>query len=169
MLRGARVPPWEQEHSRARPYRGLVSRPALGADAVRALRPGAFAERVLTQPACAGGGRALRARGVVVAPAVPGGAGAGGPRVAVRAPIVVASAGTLHTPALLLRSGLDGGGRVGANLRLHPATVGIAFFPKVPGPPPCVLPRGSCRRQRRAPARPPAAMHGTRRQPALRR
>ncbi len=95
---------------------------------------------MLTQPACAGGGRGMRARGVAVAPAVPGGAGAGGPRVAVRAPIVVASAGTLHTPALLLRSGLDGGGRVGANLRLHPATVGIAFFPKVPSPSPLWLP-----------------------------
>jgi len=120
----------------------------------------------------AGAGRAVRACGVAVAPACAGGARAG-VTVTVRAGIVVAAAGALHTPALLLRSGLDGGGRVGANLRLHPATVGIAFFPKVPGPPPCVLPRGSCRRQRRAPARPPArppaAMHGTRRQPALRR
>ncbi|KAK9841741.1 hypothetical protein WJX81_000141 [Elliptochloris bilobata] len=83
-------------------------------DAVNAgarILTGAFAERVLTQPACAG---------------APEGAGV---TVTVRAGIVVASAGALHTPALLLRSGLDGRGRVGANLRLHPGTCAVGSFP----------------------------------------
>jgi long-chain-alcohol oxidase len=44
---------------------------------------------------------------------------------------VVSAAGALHTPALLLRSGVTVGGNVGANLRLHPATVVTAVFPKV--------------------------------------
>lgn len=44
-----------------------------------------------------------------------------GTRVVVRAPLVVASAGSIHTPALLLRSGVRCGGNVGAHLRLHPA------------------------------------------------
>ena len=93
---------------------------------------------MLTQPACggmgAGAGRAVRACGVAVAPACAGGARAG-VTVTVRAGIVVAAAGALHTPALLLRSGLDGGGRVGANLRLHPGTVAIGTFPAVRDPP----------------------------------
>jgi choline dehydrogenase-like flavoprotein len=43
-----------------------------------------------------------------------------GKNVTVRARLVVVSAGSIHSPALLLRSGL--GGAVGQNLRLHPAT-----------------------------------------------
>jgi hypothetical protein len=46
---------------------------------------------------------------------------------------VVASAGALHTPALLLRSGIKGQGNTGRHLRLHPATVAVGFFPKMPG------------------------------------
>ena len=44
---------------------------------------------------------------------------------------VVSSAGSVHTPALLLRSGITARGNVGANLRLHPATFICAAFPQV--------------------------------------
>ncbi|RKO87413.1 GMC oxidoreductase-domain-containing protein, partial [Blyttiomyces helicus] len=46
----------------------------------------------------------------------------------VRARKVVASAGALHTPALLLRSGLTNP-NIGRNLRLHPATLVYGVFP----------------------------------------
>jgi len=49
-------------------------------------------------------------------------------RLVVRAPVVFAAAGSLHTPALLLRSGVTGGGAVGRNLRLHPASGVVARF-----------------------------------------
>lgn len=42
-------------------------------------------------------------------------------RVNVRAKIVVVAAGALHSPALLIRSGIDNP-NIGLNLRLHPAT-----------------------------------------------
>jgi choline dehydrogenase-like flavoprotein len=51
---------------------------------------------------------------------------ADGHTVTVRARAVVAAAGALHTPALLLRSGLTGG--VGSHLHLHPATAVIGRF-----------------------------------------
>jgi hypothetical protein len=51
-------------------------------------------------------------------------------RLLVRAPVVVSSCGALHTPALLLRSGVTCGGAVGRNLRLHPASVLVARFPR---------------------------------------
>jgi hypothetical protein len=38
------------------------------------------------------------------------------------------AAGALHTPAVLLRSGVRGRGHTGRHLRLHPATVAIGFF-----------------------------------------
>lgn len=44
---------------------------------------------------------------------------------------VVSSAGSVHTPALLLRSGIRARGNVGANLRLHPATFIAGTFPQV--------------------------------------
>ena len=47
-------------------------------------------------------------------------------RVTVRARAVVAAGGSIETPALLLRSGIKG--RVGHNLRLHPATTVLGFF-----------------------------------------
>ncbi len=51
---------------------------------------------------------------------------ADGPLI-VDAPIVVVAAGTIHTPALLARSGLGGGsGQLGRNLSLHPATAAAA-------------------------------------------
>jgi long-chain-alcohol oxidase len=49
-----------------------------------------------------------------------------------RAKYVVSSAGALHTPALLLRSGITVKGNVGKHLRLHPATAVIGVFSKVP-------------------------------------
>lgn len=53
-------------------------------------------------------------------------------RLVVHAPIVVSSCGSIHTPALLLRSGITGGGTVGTNLRLHPATGLVAQFDRTP-------------------------------------
>jgi choline dehydrogenase-like flavoprotein len=45
----------------------------------------------------------------------------------VTAPIVIVATGTIHTPALLARSGLGGAsGQLGRNLSLHPATAAIA-------------------------------------------
>ncbi len=48
-----------------------------------------------------------------------------GRRVVVRPKVVVLSGGAINTPALLLRSGLDGGGAVGRRTFLHPV-VGVA-------------------------------------------
>ena len=45
-----------------------------------------------------------------------------------RSRAVVAAAGALHTPALLLRSGIKGNGNVGRHLRLHPAFAALGFF-----------------------------------------
>lgn len=50
-------------------------------------------------------------------------------RIGIAAPVVVSCAGSLHTPALLLRSGITGGGHVGGNLRLHPCTCVVGVFP----------------------------------------
>ncbi|NDJ60649.1 MAG: oxidoreductase [Chloroflexi bacterium] len=47
--------------------------------------------------------------------------------VTVRARIVVVAAGALHTPALLLRSGLANA-NIGANLHLHPTTLTYGIF-----------------------------------------
>ena len=48
-------------------------------------------------------------------------------QIQVRAPRVVVAAGSLHTPALLLRSGLSNP-NIGANLHLHPTTVIFSLF-----------------------------------------
>lgn len=48
----------------------------------------------------------------------------------IHAKIVVASAGSLHTPALLLRSGITCRGNVGKNLHLHCGVGIVARFPK---------------------------------------
>ena len=50
-------------------------------------------------------------------------------RVTVRARLVIAAGGALHTPALLLRSGMVNA-QIGANLRLHPTTVVYGFGPQ---------------------------------------
>jgi choline dehydrogenase-like flavoprotein len=47
--------------------------------------------------------------------------------VTIRAKVVVISAGTIHTPAILLRSGLSNR-NIGENLRLHPTTVTTGIF-----------------------------------------
>ncbi len=52
-------------------------------------------------------------------------------RLVIRAKYVVSSAGTLHTPALLLRSKITCRGNVGKNLRLHPATAVTGVFGEV--------------------------------------
>lgn len=48
-------------------------------------------------------------------------------RVTIRAKLVVAAAGSIHTPALLLRSGLTNA-HIGANLHLHPTTSIYGLF-----------------------------------------
>jgi choline dehydrogenase-like flavoprotein len=50
----------------------------------------------------------------------------------VRASMVVVAAGTIHTPALLARSGLGtSSGQLGRNLSLHPATAAVALMDHV--------------------------------------
>lgn len=90
------------------------------ADAIAAgarLVAGATADRVILE-----GGRAS---GVVAT--VRAGGGAVPVRLTVRARRVVAACGTLHTPALLLRSGLSNPG-IGRGLRLHPVTAVAGIF-----------------------------------------
>ncbi|HSM91976.1 MAG TPA: GMC family oxidoreductase [Anaeromyxobacteraceae bacterium] len=53
-----------------------------------------------------------------------------GRRVVVRPRAVVLSAGAINGPALLLRSGLDHGGRVGRRTFLHPVVASVALFPR---------------------------------------
>jgi len=48
-------------------------------------------------------------------------------RITIRARAVVGSGGAIHTPALLLRSGL-GNAHIGRNLHLHPTTVTFGLF-----------------------------------------
>ncbi|HEY8762608.1 MAG TPA: GMC family oxidoreductase N-terminal domain-containing protein [Solirubrobacteraceae bacterium] len=57
--------------------------------------------------------------------------GAGG-ALHVHAPVVAVAAGTIHTPAVLARSGLgSASGQLGGNLSLHPATAGVALMDHV--------------------------------------
>jgi hypothetical protein len=44
--------------------------------------------------------------------------------------VVISAAGGLHSPALLLRSGVSCRGNVGANLRIHPCTCVLGVFPE---------------------------------------
>jgi choline dehydrogenase-like flavoprotein len=48
-------------------------------------------------------------------------------RVTIRSKIVVVAAGAIHSPALLLRSGLDNF-QIGANLHLHPASATFGLY-----------------------------------------
>lgn len=50
-------------------------------------------------------------------------------RLTVKAQAVVSAAGALHTPALLLRSGLTNA-HIGRNLHLHPSTGAFGFYPE---------------------------------------
>lgn len=54
----------------------------------------------------------------------------GDEKVLVVAPLVVCCAGAIHSPAVLTRSGITAGGRVGKNLRLHPASAVFGVFPR---------------------------------------
>lgn len=57
-------------------------------------------------------------------------------RIRIIAPVVVSSGGAIHSPALLLHSGITVNGNVGSNLHLHPATAVLATFPsEVPAHP----------------------------------
>ena len=51
-----------------------------------------------------------------------------GRKVTIRPRVAVSSAGAINGPALLLRSGLDQGGRVGKRLFIHPVTGVIGFY-----------------------------------------
>jgi choline dehydrogenase-like flavoprotein len=78
---------------------------------------GCRADRILVE-----GGRAVGVEADILDPAeqVQG-------RLRVRSRVVVLAAGTVHTPALLMRNGL-GDGPVGRNLSIHPATSVSAVF-----------------------------------------
>ena len=74
------------------------------------------------------GGRARgRGRGGLDRPGGAGGEWAGAAKLTVRAPVVVVAAGSIQSPALLLRSGI-GGPAVGDYLRLHPTVAVTAFY-----------------------------------------
>ena len=105
------------------------------------IRAGAFAERILLSSCASTSGRTQEVAGVLVSTSSdPSGQGSqekqsGKPlRLLLACKYVISAGGALHTPALLLRSGVTVGGNVGANLRLHPATVVTAVFPKVRDP-----------------------------------
>lgn len=51
-------------------------------------------------------------------------------RLTVRAKVTAVSCGAINSPALLLRSGLDGNGRVGKRTWFHPVMVTVAEFPE---------------------------------------
>ncbi len=97
---------------------------------------GADVQRILVE-----GGRARGVRARLADGAWPAGEGARGGSTAadgpggtveVRAPQVVVSAGTIHTPGLLARSGLGAAsGQLGRNLVLHPATAAFALMDEV--------------------------------------
>ena len=79
---------------------------------------------------CVGGGQ--RKRQAVGVSALTGAKSGGRQfRLIIRAKTIVSSAGSLHTPALLLRSKITCKGNVGRNLRLHPATAVIGIYRKV--------------------------------------
>jgi choline dehydrogenase-like flavoprotein len=63
------------------------------------------------------GGKIVAAHGQVMRPTA---AAPEGPKVRVRAKVFVSSGGAINGPALLLRSGIRGGGRVGQRTFLHP-------------------------------------------------
>jgi long-chain-alcohol oxidase len=96
---------------------------------------GVFAEKVLLEKT--GGERKNAARGVAARTTSTAGAAGLTWRLVLRANTVVAAAGSLHTPALLLRSKLSVNGNVGRHLRLHPATAVTGAFAQVcmRGPP----------------------------------
>jgi len=86
-------------------------------DAGAKLLPNTRAERILTKNGAAVGVEAIYADPLTQQNS----------RVVIHAPSVVAAAGALETPALLLRSGI-GGPAVGAELRLHPASLVTGIY-----------------------------------------
>ena len=92
-------------------------------------RAGVYADKILMKKAPAGGQRMRQAVGVSALTAPVGGGRQF--RLEIRAKYVVSSAGSLHTPALLLRSKITCKGNVGRHLHLHPATAVIGLYGKV--------------------------------------
>lgn len=92
------------------------------ADAGAQLLPNTKARRILTADGVDGGGVATGVEATYTDPQTQQ-----THHVVINAPQVVAAAGSLETPALLLRSGI-GGPAVGAELRLHPATLVTGIF-----------------------------------------
>ncbi len=90
-------------------------------------RTGVFVDKILMEKC--GGQRKRQAVGVSALTTTT----FNGPRfkIVIRAKYVVSSAGSLHTPALLLRSKITCGGNVGKNLHIHPATAVTGVFGKV--------------------------------------
>eukprot|EP00808_Paulinella_micropora_P021735 g54599.t1 len=85
-----------------------------------------FIEKVLYKPVHQA---SLQAVGVVGS--VMGADGQTRYRLRVHAPVVIVACGSLHSPALLLRSGLPNrNGMIGRNLRLHPVAVMRALMPR---------------------------------------
>ncbi|KAJ3072043.1 hypothetical protein HK102_006329, partial [Quaeritorhiza haematococci] len=81
---------------------------------------GCYVKRILTK-----NGRAVGVSAEISHPTNP----AAPPfRLIIRAPTVVVSAGSIHSPALLLRSGFKNP-HIGQNLHLHPVTVVTGIFP----------------------------------------
>lgn len=103
-----------------------------------------FAERILTteQSENGSGAPVRQVQGVLLKVGGTGHQGSADKSltVLVRCPVVVCSGGSLHTPALVLRSGITGGGRVGANLRLHPTVAASVVFPRKVADQPSVRP-----------------------------
>ncbi|CAK0785523.1 hypothetical protein CVIRNUC_008733 [Coccomyxa viridis] len=89
---------------------------------------GVYADKILMEKCAGVGQRKRQAVGVAaLTTAAPGGRHF---RLVVKAKYVISSAGTLHTPALLLRSKITCRGNVGKNLRLHPATAILGLYNK---------------------------------------
>jgi choline dehydrogenase-like flavoprotein len=86
-------------------------------DAGAKLLPNTRAERILTDD-----GKAVGVEAIYTDPRT-----LRNSRVVIHAPTVVAAAGSLETPALLLRSGI-GGPAVGTQLRLHPASLVTGIY-----------------------------------------
>ena len=83
---------------------------------------GAAATRVLVED-----GRAAGVEAAWSDPQALSANGTGAATLTVRAPVVVVAAGAIHSPALLLRSGI-GGPAVGDYLRLHPTVAVTAYY-----------------------------------------
>ncbi len=96
----------------------LVDAQAAGAE----IFVGASVTRVLTES-----GKAAGVEAAWVNPGAPAPNGSGAAKLTVRAPVVVVAAGAIHSPAILLRSGI-GGPAVGDYLRLHPTVAVTAYY-----------------------------------------